>query len=301
MSQMEKLLPYGTSVRKVYTGAIWSEGPCWIPQKKCLRWSDIPNNRILEYFPHSEATEVYKTDVEFTNGRTLDLDGSVIQCSHGLRRVERDRDGVVDSLVDSYSGARFNSPNDVVVSKNGLVWFTDPPYGIIVKAEGHPGVKEYHDCYVFSFDPKTLELTPVVTDVEEPNGLAFSPDEKILYIADTSSIFNPSGNRHIRAYEMQNGRAKNGRTLIEISENEGVIDGFRVDKDGNLWCSSEIGVQIFTSDGKHIGTIELPEKVGNLAFGGDDGTDLYIAANTSLYHVRTSKTDAARHYPIDSN
>jgi gluconolactonase len=294
MSNLSDLLPNGTGLDKVFTGAIWSEGPCWIPERKALRWSDIPNNRILEYFPESRETKVYKSDVEFTNGRTLDLDGSVLQCSHGLRHIERDRDGVVTPVIGKYDGVRFNSPNDIVVSRDGTLWFTDPPYGIIVEIEGHPGVKEYQDCFVFAYDPKTQKLRPAVTDVEEPNGLAFSPDESILYVADTSVLFKPTGNHHIRAYEMQDGRAKNGRTLITIKE--GVIDGFRVDLEGNLWCSSEIGVQIFTPEGKHIGTIPTPEKVGNLAFGGDDGSDLFIAANTSLYHIKTSTRDAAQHY-----
>jgi len=294
MSGLSDLLPYGTDLDKVFTGAIWSEGPCWIPSRKSLRWSDIPNNRILEYFPETRETKTYKSDVEFTNGRTLDLDGTVLQCSHGLRHIERDTDGVVTTVIGKYDGVRFNSPNDIVVSRDGIIWFTDPPYGIIVEIEGHPGVKEYEDCFVFAFDPKTQKLRPVVTDVEEPNGLAFSPDESILYVADTSVLFKATGNHHIRAYDMQDGRAKNGRTLIDIKE--GVIDGFRVDKEGNLWCSSEIGVQIFTPEGVHIGTIPTPEKVGNLAFGGDDGTDLFIAANTSLYHIKTSTQDAAKHY-----
>ena len=294
MSSLSDLLPHGTDLDKVFTGAIWSEGPCWIPSRKSLRWSDIPNNRILEYFPETRETKTYRSDVEFTNGRTLDLDGTVLQCSHGLRHIERDTDGVVTTVIGKYDGVRFNSPNDVVVSRDGVIWFTDPPYGIIVEIEGHPGVKEYEDCFVFAFDPKTQKLRPVVTDVEEPNGLAFSPDESILYVADTSVLFKATGNHHIRAYDMQDGRAKNGRTLIDIKE--GVIDGFRVDKDGNLWCSSEIGVQIFTPAGVHIGTIPTPEKVGNLAFGGDDGSDLFIAANTSLYHIKTSTQDAAKHY-----
>jgi gluconolactonase len=294
MSVLSDLLPHGTDLDKVFTGAIWSEGPCWIPSRKSLRWSDIPNNRILEYFPETRETKTYKSDVEFTNGRTLDHDGTVLQCSHGLRHIERDADGVVTTVIGKYDGVRFNSPNDVVVSRDGIIWFTDPPYGIIVEIEGHPGIKEYEDCFVFAFDPKTQKLRPVVTDVEEPNGLAFSPDESILYVADTSVLFKATGNHHIRAYDMQDGRAKNGRTLIDIKE--GVIDGFRVDKDGNLWCSSEIGVQIFTPAGVHIGTIPTPEKVGNLAFGGDDGSDLFIAANTSLYHIKTSTQDAAKHY-----
>ena len=248
----------------------------------------------MEFHPNTGETHVYKENVEFTNGRTLDHDGSVIQCSHGNRRVERDRNGVISTVIDSYNGVKFNSPNDVVVSKDGTVWFTDPPYGIIVKEEGHPGVREYGDCYVFAFSPTTGELRPAITDVEEPNGLAFSPDEKLLYVADTSVLFKSTGNHHIRVYDMENGRAKNGRHFATI--NEGVSDGFRVDIFGNVWSSSLIGVQIFSPDGERIGLIPVPEKVGNLCFGGDDGHDLYIAATTSIYRIKTASQDAAKHY-----
>ena len=291
MSQVAELLPYGLQVEKLSTGAIWAEGPCWIPARKALRWSDIPNNRILEFSEETGETSVYQSNVEFTNGRILDHDGSVIQCSHGNRRVERDVNGVVTSLIDSYDGVRLNSPNDVIVAKDGTVWFTDPPYGIFVEAEGHPGVREYEDCFVFAFDPKTQKLRPAVTDMEEPNGLAFSPDEKLLYIADTSLASRENGNHHIRVYDVENGRAKNGRHFATI--HEGVADGVRVDVHGNVWSSSTIGVQIFSPDGEHLGTIPVPEKVGNLCFGGQDGRDLYIVATTSLYRIKTATTDAA--------
>lgn len=294
MSCLEDLLPDGLAVTQLATGAIWSEGPCWVPNRSALRWSDIPNNRILEFSTKTNEMSVYKNDVEFTNGRTLDHDGSIIQCSHGNRRVERDVDGVVTPIVGFYQGVRLNSPNDVIVSKNGTLWFTDPPYGIWVEVEGHPGVKEYEDCYVFAYDPKTKELRPAVTDVEEPNGLAFSPDEKLLYVADTSILFKETGNHHIRVYDVENGRAKNGRHFTTIEE--GVADGFRVDVLGNIWSSSTIGVQVFNPDGNLLGIIPTPEKVGNLCFGGEDGCDLYIVATTSLYRIKTSTTDAAKHY-----
>lgn len=294
MKSLQELLPEGIEVKKVATGAIWSEGPCWVPEHAALRWSDIPNNRILQYFPESNSMEVYQANVEFTNGRTLDLDGSIIQCSHGNRRLERDRNGTVSSLVESYDGVRLNSPNDVVVSSDGTIWFTDPPYGIWVEVEGHPGVKEYEDCFVFALEPKTNKLRVVVTDVEEPNGLAFSPDETLLYVADTSLLFKENGNHHIRVYDIQNGRAKNGRTFAVIDE--GVADGFRVDVEGNVWTSSTVGIHIIAPTGERIGLIPVPEKVGNLCFGGKDGSDLYIAATTSLYHIRTSTRDAAQHY-----
>lgn len=291
---LENLLIPGATLMKVATGAIWSEGPVWMPKRKCLRWSDIPNNRILEYFPESSETKTYKTEVEFTNGRTLDIDGSVVQCSHGLRRIERDFDGVVTSLVDSYQGVRLNSPNDVIVASDGIVWFTDPPYGIRVAEEGHPGVREYEDCFVFRFDPKSKELRPAVTDIEEPNGLAFSPDEKTLYVADTSCLLRTdgSGNHHIRAYDVVDGRCKNGRTFAVI--NEGVSDGFRVDLHGNVWTSSLIGVQVFNPKGERLGIIPVPEKVANVCFGGPNGDDFYIAATTSIYSIKTATKDGAR-------
>lgn len=291
---LEHLIPSGATLTKVATGAVWSEGPLWMPKRNCLRWSDIPSNRILEYFPETRETRTYMTEVEFTNGRTLDVDGSVVQCSHGLRRVERDIDGVVTNLVDSYQGAHLNSPNDVIVDSDGIIWFTDPPYGIRVQEEGHPGVMEYNDCFVFRFDPKTKELHPAITDVEEPNGLAFSPDEKTLYVADTSCLLRTdgSGNHHIRAYDVSDGLCKNGRTFAVIDE--GVSDGFRVDLHGNIWTSSYIGVQVFDPSGKRLGVIPLPEKVANLCFGGPNGDDLYIAATTSIYMIKTLTRDAAR-------
>ncbi|GGJ33939.1 hypothetical protein GCM10010052_33640 [Paenarthrobacter histidinolovorans] len=175
------------TLEKLFEGTVWAEGPVWIPGSQTVRWSDIPNNRILEFNPATGGTREYATAVEYTNGRTLHPDGSVVQCSHGRRRVERDHDGDVTAIVDSFGGHRLNSPNDVVVAKDGTVWFTDPPYGILPgTVEGHEGEQEYGGCYVFRFDPATDELTPVITDLVHPNGLAFSPDESLLYVSDTA-------------------------------------------------------------------------------------------------------------------
>lgn len=291
---LDSLLPAGAVLLKRATGATWSEGPVWIPENHSVRWSDIPGNRILEYFTVSDELTVYADGVEFTNGRTLDRDGSVIQCSHGNRRVERDTDGVVTTIVDSYNGVRLNSPNDVIVASDGAIWFSDPSYGITVAAEGHAGVKEYGDHYVFRFDRATGEATPVVIDVEEPNGLAFSPDERVLYVSDTSaaSRTDGGGNHHIRAYDMVDGKAKNGRTFAVIPD--GLPDGFRVDLDGNVWTSSESGIFVYSHAGELRGTIPVPEKVANVCFGGVDGTELFITASTSLYSIQTLARDAAR-------
>lgn len=277
------------------TGATWSEGAVWLPKSRSVRWSDIPGDRILEYSTVDESLSVYATEVEFTNGRTLDLDGSVIQCSHGLRRIERDVDGVVTAIVDSYNGARLNSPNDVVVASDGTIWFSDPPYGIIVAIEGHPGVREYGDHFVFRHDPKTGETRAAVIDIEEPNGLAFSPDETLLYVSDTSAATHTDGggNHHIRVYDVDiaSGRVKNGRVFAVIEE--GLSDGFRVDVDGNVWTSSGTGVLVYSPSGELLGMIPVPEKVANLCFGGVDGTELFIVATTSLYSIPTLTRDAA--------
>jgi gluconolactonase len=197
-------------------------------------------------------------------------------------------------LVDHYGAARLNSPNDVVVASDGAIWFTDPPYGIVQPAEGHPGEREYDDCYVFRFDPATGELTPVVIDMEEPNGLAFSPDESLLYVADTSAALRTDGggNHWIRVYDVQDGRrCKNGRVFAEV--NPGVADGFRVDVHGNVWTSSADSVQVYAPDGELLGKIPVPETVGNLCFGGPARDTLFIAATTSLYRLRTRTRGAA--------
>ncbi|WP_307857623.1 SMP-30/gluconolactonase/LRE family protein [Paenarthrobacter sp. DKR-5] len=289
----ESLLPPGARLERVATGATWSEGPVWLDDPGVVRWSDIPGNRILEYRPADGSCRVHREDVEFTNGRTLDLDGTVLQCSHGRRAVEREVDGVPETLVDRWNGVRFNSPNDIVVSSDGAVWFTDPAYGIVQPAEGHPGEREYRDHYVFRFVPATGELHPVIMDMEDPNGLAFSPDESVLYVSDTSAALVPGGRHHIRAYDVVDGRrCKYGRTLAVIEP--GVPDGFRVDVEGRIWTSSEDAVQVLDAEGRVLQRIPVPERVGNLCFGGPDGRDLYIAASTSLYRISTTTTDAAR-------
>lgn len=293
-------------LEKVATGATWAEGPVWLPHRRAVRFSDIPGNRILEYSEVSGELEVFAEGVEFTNGRTLDLEGNVVECSHGRRAVQRDTAvGPGDAhdpttLVDSFGGQRLNSPNDVVVASDGSIWFTDPSYGIKRPEEGHAGEEEYGDRWVFRFDERDGSLTPVVIDVEAPNGLAFSPDESLLYVADSSlspaereaaSSARPRG-RAIRVYDVVEGRhAKNGRVLTEVSP--GLPDGIRVDVEGRAWSSSLSGVQVFAPSGERLLDLPVPEKVGNLCFGGEDGSTLYIVATTSLYRIRTTTRDAS--------
>ena len=304
---IDHLLASDARLEKVAGGFTWLEGPAWIPARGVLRVSDIPGNRVLEFSEADGTTVEISTDAEYTNGRTLGRDGAVIECSHGRRAVQIDRAAsepgapyAPEILVDRFGDARLNSPNDVVEKSDGTIWFTDPSYGIKRPDEGHAGQEEYGDRYVFRLDPADGSLRPVVIDVEAPNGLAFSPDESVLYVGDSSR--SPADRDHpnpdrprghsIHAYDVVEGRyAKNGRPLVEVSP--GLPDGFRVDAEGNLWSSSLSGIQIFTPDGEKLGEIPVPEKVGNCCFGGADGRTLYICASTSIYRIRTRTQDAA--------
>lgn len=295
---LEGLVPSGSAAEVIARGSLWAEGVVYIPATDSVRWSDIPSNRIVQHFLATNTTSVYSEDAQFTNGRTMDRDGSVIQCSHGHRWVERDRDGVVTPIVENWNGIAFNAPNDVVVASDGAIWFTDPPYGIIFPREGNGGTRQYGDHYVFRHDPVTLETRPVILDVEEPNGLAFSPDGSVIYVADSSDIpqaadvkLSGVGNRHIRAYDVTGFRCKNGRTFVTVDA--GVPDGLRVDTHGNVWTSSADGVYVYSAAGAKLGSIPIPEVVANICFGGVDGRELFIAATTSIYRISTLTTDTS--------
>jgi gluconolactonase len=289
---LRDLVPEGAELRRLATGSRWAEGPVWHPQRGSVLWSDILGDRILEWTMATGETTEYRTGVEFTNGRTLDLDGGIVQCSHGLRRVERDDGGRITVVVDSFEGRRFNSPNDVIVARDGVIWFTDPTYGITQPGEGHPGEEEYGGRFVFRHDRSTGETVAVVTDMEQPNGLAFSPDESVLYVADSSGVGVAGGqNHHIRAYDVAGGRCSGGRLFTTVTP--GVPDGLRVDLHGNVWTSAADGVQVFSPDAAPLGRVAVPEVVANLCFGGPDGSTLFITATTSLYAIETRVTDAA--------
>lgn len=284
MTQTTPLTQPGAQLQRLHTGMAWAEGPVWLPYAGAVRWSDIPNDRILQFDAATGGVDVYRTGVEFTNGRTLDLEGRVVQCSHGLRRIERDVDGIVSPIVDRWDGVRFNSPNDVVVASDGAIWFTDPPYGILSDHEGHAAAAEYEGCFVFRFDERIGELRPVITDMVHPNGLAFSPDETVLYVSDTAGGTQPGVPRHIRRYRVREGACDRGETFALIGD--GVCDGLRVDARGRVWASSATGIIVFDADGAVVGAIPVPEVVSNLCFGDADGATLYITASTSLYRIR---------------
>jgi gluconolactonase len=297
--RVDSLIADGAVLETLYTGTEWGEGPVWLPELQSLRWSDIPNDRILQYDEASGETRVFRSGAEFTNGRTLDLEGRVVQCSHGRRSVERETslDGSTapDTLVERWNGARFNSPNDVVVASDGTIWFTDPPYGIDPsEREGHAAEPEYEGCFVFRFDPVTGALDAVITDMVHPNGLAFSPDETTLYVSDTGFYAGSDAARHIRAYDVDvvGATCSNGREFAAVRP--GASDGFRVDVEGRIWTSSENSVQVLSPSGEVLERIAVPEKVSNVCFGGASGRDLYVTASTSLYRIRTTTTQAPR-------
>jgi gluconolactonase len=273
-------------IEKLAAGCRWSEGPVWFGDGRYLLWSDIPNNRILKWEEETGAVSVFRRPSDNANGNTRDRQGRLITCEHDSRRVTRtEYDGSITVLADNYGGKKLNSPNDVVVARDGAIWFTDPPFGILGFYEGHRAESEVAPA-VYRFDPASGELRMMTDEVPGPNGLAFSPDEKILYVV--ASRDEP--NRTLRAYEVVDGkRLTRGRVFIDAAG--GTPDGFRVDVEGNLWCgwgmgSAELdGVRVFNSAGAPIGHVRLPERCANVCFGGRYRNRLFMAASHGLYSL----------------
>jgi len=283
----------GSRLERLCTGAVWSEGPVWLAEDDAVLWSDIPNNRMLRWSALDGMT-VWRDKAEFTNGHTLDLNGDLLHCSHGLRSIVRTplRAGRIQAstpdvaVVNRYLGKRLNSPNDLVVKRDGTVWFTDPPYGILSNREGYQAASEQAANHVFCYNPLTGKLTAATAWVQEPNGLAFSPDESVLYVSDTSAALAPEGmgNHHIAVFNVgADNQLTDPRVFAVVSP--GLPDGFRLDKQGWLYTSSLDSVQVYHPDGTLLGKIHVPEKVGNVCFGGAAGNQLFIAASTSLYRI----------------
>jgi gluconolactonase len=280
-------------VEKLHGGMLWAEGPVWSADGNYLLWSDIPNNVILQW-AEGLGVRVYRHPSNNTNGHTRDRQGRLVSCEHGARRVTRtEHDGSITVLADRYKGKRLNSPNDVVVKSDGSVWFTDPPYGIMSDYEGHKAKSEIGACNVYRIDPKSGDLSAVADDFNKPNGIAFSPDEQILYVADTGGSHDPDGEHHIRAFDVVGGKKlRNGRVFAQIRP--GLADGFRVDTDGNVWTSAGDGVHCFSPKGELLGKIRVPEVVSNVCFGGPKRNRLFITATTSLYAVYVAQVGAQR-------
>lgn len=287
-------IPGTVQLDKLATGTRWAEGPAWFGAGRYLLWSDIPNDRMMRWDETDGSTSVFRQPCNNTNGHTVDRQGRLISCEHRGRRITRtEPDGSITVLVDSHEGKRLNSPNDVVVKSDGTIWFTDPSYGILSDYEGDKAESEIGACYVFRFDPERRDLSVVADDFLKPNGLAFSPDESILYVVDTGATHDPDGPRHMRAFDVSD----DGRTLsggeVFVESTAGFFDGFRVDTEGRIWTSAADGVHCYLPDGTLIGRIPVPELVANVCFGGRKKNRLFICATTSLYAVYVNACGAA--------
>ena len=274
-------------VEKIASGMRWCEGPVWFGDGRYLLWSDIPNNRIMRWDEETGAVSVFRKPSNNANGNTRDRQGRLLTCEHDARRVTRtEYDGTITVIADSHDGKPLNSPNDIVCKSDGSIWFTDPPFGLLNYYEGHLAQPEL-PTNVYRYDPQSGKLAVVASDVNRPNGLAFSPDESKLYIVEAGVA-----PRVIRAYDVVGGGTglSGVRTLITAEQN-GTPDGLRVDVDGNLWVGWGMGaegldgVAIFNPEGKPIGRIDLPERCANLCFGGRHRNRLFICGSTSMFSL----------------
>ena len=276
-------------IERLAGGMRWAEGPVWLGDTRCLLWSDVPGNCMWRWDEETGAVSVFRKPSGFANGNTRDRHGRLLTCEHGGRRVSRtELDGRVTTLIDRHESKKLNSPNDIVCRSDGSVWFTDPSFGILGNYEGTKAEPEL-ETNVYRWDGK---LTVVAEGINQPNGLAFSPDESVLYVVESRSV-----PRKILAFDVRNQSLSNRRVLIDAGP-KGTPDGLRVDVDGNLWCGWGMGeagldgVHVFNPDGRLIGCIDLPERCANVCFGGLHRNRLFMAATTSLYslYVNTQGT-----------
>lgn len=281
-SRFLRLLPAKPWARLLHSNGIFTEGPVWFADHECLLWSDIPANRIMRLAPDGSVS-VFRDGSNHTNGNTRDRQGRLVSCEHSARRVTRTEiDGTITVLADSFEGQPLNSPNDVVVKSDGSVWFTDPEYGIRLNIPG--GTKYQAGDYVFRVDPQSGVVTAVARDFDKPNGLAFSPDERVLYVADSAVTDGPDRNSHIRRFEVNADDTLGGGEVFATTV--GVPDGMRVDVEGNLWASAGAKIDVYAPDGALLGQIvDFPAPVTNLTFGGRDRDRIFVTAGGSLFAV----------------
>ncbi|MBP0493640.1 SMP-30/gluconolactonase/LRE family protein [Pararoseomonas indoligenes] len=309
---------YSSTVEQLATGFRWAEGPAWFPEDGgYLLFSDIPNNRIMKFSEKDGSCTVFRSPANYSNGNTRDRQGRLVTCEHSVtRRVTRtEKDGSITVLADKYEGKRLNAPNDIVVKSDDSIWFTDPTFGILGDWEGFKAAPEQPTTNVYRLAPDG-KITAVITDLVLPNGLAFSPDEKKLYVVGR----NPAPARSIFAYDVgADGTLSNRVKLIDATDSA-ALDGFKVDKDGNLWVGygsdgnleaqpttvngrpvynlrgkpEELdGVMVFSPEGKRLAHIRLPERCPNLCFGGAKGNRLYMTSSHSLYALYVEAQGAA--------
>jgi gluconolactonase len=268
-------------LEEIHTGCRWTEGPAYFPAGRYLVFSDIPNDRMLRWDETTGAVGVFRSPAGYANGHTVDRQGRLVSCEHGNRRVTRtEHDGSITVLADRYDGKRLNSPNDVVVRADGSVWFTDPSYGIDTDYEGHKAESEIGACHVYRIDPSTGAVTIAADDFLRPNGLAFSLDERQLYIVDTRR-------KHLRRFDVSDdGTLSSGEEFGTCDA--GSFDGVRLDAVGRLWVAAHDGLHCFDPDGTLIGKLLIPQVVSNLVFGGPKLNHLFVTATSSVYAIRVN-------------
>lgn len=293
--RFRRLVHGNVHLERLFTGCRWSEGPAYFPAGRYLVWSDIPNDRMMRFDETDGSVSVFRQPAMHTNGHTVDGQGRLVSCEHRGRCVSRtEHDGSRTVLASHWEGRRLNSPNDVVVRSDGTIWFTDPTYGIDSNYEGDAAPSEIGASHVYRLDLATGALAPVATDFVKPNGLAFSPDERLLYIADTGASHVEGGPRHIRRFEVApDGRALSGGEVFASCE-VGLFDGLRIDTRGHVWTSAGDGVHCYHPDGTLLGKIQVPEVVANVCFGGPKRNRLFICGTTSLYAIYVNAQGALR-------
>jgi len=292
--RFEKLIHASAGLDLLWQGGRWCEGPAYFPAGRYLIWSDIPNDRLMRWDECNGEVSVFQQPCRNQNGHTVDLEGRLVSCEHRGRQVSRiEHDGSLTILADRYRGKRFNSPNDVVVKSDGSIWFSDPSYGIDSEYEGDAAQSEIGAKNVYRIAPSG-EVSVVVDDMVQPNGLAFSPDERLLYVADTGRTHDPDCAPAIRCYPVhaEGDRLGEGKNLVECDI--GLYDSFRVDTKGNIWSSAGDGVHCYAPDGTLLGKILVDEVVANIVFGGIKRNRIFICATTSLRAIYVNAQGAAR-------
>ncbi len=273
-------------LRKHFTGTEWAEGPTYVPDSGdsggFVVFSDVPNNRMLKYDPETGETTIFREPSHFSNGNSVDSEGRLLTCEHLRHAISRlEPDGSLRVLVDEYNGRKLNSPNDLCVKSDGTIWFTDPPYGILSGREGNARESELAGNYVFRLNPDSGAISIVTDQLDRPNGIAFSPDESVLYVADSGDP------RNLVAFDVTtDGTTVDNKRIFAVVR-PGIADGFRCDVNGNVWTSAHDGIHCYTPEGELIGKILVPEqRTANCAFGDADRKTLYICGDRSLYSVR---------------
>ena len=292
--EFQRIVRHSEGLELIADGMIFTEGTTWVSNRNMVIWSDFFNNRIMQW-SESSGIDVFRQPSNRVNGNTIDLEGRVVSCETTGRKVVREEpDGTITVLADRYDGGRFTSPNDVVVKSDGSIWFTDPDYGILVPGIGDGEMPEQDRCRVYRIDPATGQVDSVCEDFDKPNGLAFSPDERVLYVADSGRTHGEFRNHHVTRFDVVDRGARIENPTVIAVVDPWVPDGMRVDTDGNLYVAAGDGVQVFSANGDLLGKILTPDVVTNCAFGMPDYQTLFIAATECVWKVRLDAKGAVR-------